>query len=159
LNQKLEVLMSKARIHWAWLAVVASLVATIPAYAQMHTQQQLPGDGFTCYKCQEHFLGTCVDTDVNELGWTACDDGSGECRFSGMRCARLPDIGLLHTTGVEMRLVSGEVVKALPISPGLWLSGDCETGLRTFESVTIAGKRSVALSELRASPVQVAIGY
>jgi hypothetical protein len=150
--------MSKARIRWAWLAVVASLVATIPAYAQMHTQQQLPRDGFTCYKCQEHFLGTCVDTDVNELGWTACDDGSGECRFSGMRCARLPDIGLLRTEGVELQLVSGEIVKALPISPGIWIAGDCESGLRTFEAITVAGGHSIALSELGPAPVQVALG-
>ncbi len=151
--------MSKARIHWAWLAVVASLFVTIPAYAQMHTQQQLPGDGFTCYKCQVDFmLDSCVDTGVNELGWSDCHDSTGDCEFSGMRCARLPDIGLLRTEGVEMQLVSGEIVKALPISPGIWIAGDCESGLRTFEAITVAGGHSIALSELGPAPVQVALG-
>lgn len=151
--------MSKARIHWTWLAVVASLVVVMPAYAQMHTQQQTPGDGFSCYKCKAHFmLNDCVDTEIGELGWTGCHDASGDCEFSGMACARLPDIGLLQSEGIEMQLVSGEIVRALPISPGLWISGNCESGLRTFEAVIVADGQSTVLSELGPAPVQVALG-
>lgn len=145
--------MARRSFHLVWLAIVASLVAVTPVHAQMHTQQQ----EFTCYKCVQNFvLTSCEDTQVNEMGYTGCDDGSGECQFSGMSCARLPDLGAVREAGVEVKLASGESVRALPVSPGLWITGDCETGLRTFAARAVLGSNMIVLDELDAAPVQVA---
>lgn len=137
------------------LAGLSSMNTTrLDAQVQAMAQQQ-PGGG-DCQICKLNMLiARCEDAvSGGPMGHTGCiNQGDYDCAEYGMFCAILPPIGVAPSTGQELILASGERVRVIPLSPGLWLSEDCHDGAaRVFAASDIT---SANVAEIGAPSVNV----